>query len=176
VVGEPIQEWGAGFAFPANTSDATLTAWNAALLSIQQNSNMMDTLKARYLSDHGGKCGHGDGAGTVYQLRFGQVAGLWLLLAISIATACMLLCGLYLGRHHASMRQLALASLGDGDGNGKGGGLRRGWSAMRRSLSRGHSDRATAARATAAGVVLAVQRAHHSDGSGERLAYPNIRD
>jgi hypothetical protein len=175
VVGEPIQEWGSGFAFPANTSDATLEAWNAALLSIQQNSNMMDTLKAKYLGTELGDCDR-TASTNVYQLRFGQVAGLWVILAIAAAMACVVLFVLYLARHHASMRKLALASLGDGDGNSKGGGLRRGWSAMRSSFARGHTDRAAAARATAAGAVLAVHMAHHSQGSGEGLAYPDIRN
>ena len=174
-MGEPIQEWGAGFAFPVNTSDATLLAWNAALLSIQQNSNVMDTLKAKHLGTQGDACGQRDSS-SVFQLRFGQVAGLWIILAIAVGVACLLLVTLYVGRHH--LRQLALASLGE-----KGGTVRRGLSAVRRSFSKARTDKvdpppsvhnAPASAATANGTSLSGRGGHHSDGGGGGSAYPEI--
>ncbi len=173
MVGEPIQEWGTGFAFPVNTSDATLDAWNAALLSIQQNSNVMDTLKAKHLGTEGNQCDQRDST-SVFQLRFGQVAGLWIILAIAVGVACLLLVALYVGRHH--LPQLALASLGE-----KGDTVRRGLSAMRRSFVKARTDRvdpppstrnAPASAATANSISLSGRGGHHSDGGGGGICLP----
>jgi hypothetical protein len=46
-VGEVIQEWGAGFAFPKGTSDAYLGAWNQDILKIKQSTNLGDVFKVR---------------------------------------------------------------------------------------------------------------------------------
>jgi hypothetical protein len=50
----------------------------------------------------------------VFQLKFDQVAGLWVILAAAAGVACLILALLFLGRHVPALRSLTMASLGRG--------------------------------------------------------------
>ena len=48
-VGDVIQEWGAAFAFPKGTSNPVLEAWDKAILTLQQDTDLEDVFKVGLL-------------------------------------------------------------------------------------------------------------------------------
>jgi hypothetical protein len=83
------------------------------MLSIQQTTDELDVLRDKYLGLEMGECAKVEGIDQ-YRLNFGQVAGLWVILAVATGLACLLLVALFLGRHNKGIRDIALASLDDG--------------------------------------------------------------
>ena len=61
----------------------------------------------------------------MYQLKFDQVAGLWVILGVAALAASLLLVLFFLGRHVPALRGLTMASLGRGPRRERGQGMQR---------------------------------------------------